>query len=64
LRASENLIIAIMARSNLLPPVEQLQRAEPLQQVLAREKPEDCLPCRIVGENAEIISAVLFTNKT
>ncbi|PSS27331.1 hypothetical protein M430DRAFT_38113 [Amorphotheca resinae ATCC 22711] len=37
-----------------IPPVEQLQRPEPLRDVLAKDKPEDCLPCRVTGATAFI----------
>jgi hypothetical protein len=33
------------------PRVEALSRPEPLQQVLAQDKVEDCMPCRITGRN-------------
>jgi hypothetical protein len=35
-----------------IPPVEQLQRPEPLRDVLAKDKPEDCLPCRVTGKQS------------
>jgi hypothetical protein len=33
-----------------IPSVEQLQRPEPLHQVIAKDKPDDCLPCRVTGK--------------
>jgi len=39
-----------MAGSNL-PRVEELARPERLQEVLAKDKVEDCMPCRITGKN-------------
>jgi len=32
-----------------IPRVEELQRPERLQEVLAKDRPEDCTPCRITG---------------
>ena len=34
-----------------IPNVRQLDRPEPLQDVLAKDRPEDCLPCRVMGQN-------------
>lgn len=33
-----------------VPTVEQLQRPEPLHEVIAKDKPDDCLPCRVTGK--------------
>jgi hypothetical protein len=33
-----------------IPSVQQLDQPEPLHQVIAKDKPEDCLPCRVTGE--------------
>lgn len=35
-----------------LPQVQQLERPEPLQKVLAEDKVEDCTPCRVTGAAA------------
>jgi len=32
-----------------LPNVHELQKPEPLHEVLAKDKFEDCMPCRIMG---------------
>jgi len=40
-----------MPGSNL-PRVEELARPERLQDILAKDKPEDCTPCRITGAAA------------
>jgi len=40
-----------MAGSNL-PRVEELARPERLQEVLAKDNVEDCMPCRITGAAA------------
>jgi len=32
-----------------LPNVYELQKAEPLQEVLAKDKFEDCMSCRVMG---------------
>lgn len=37
-----------------LPTVQELDRQEPLQKLLAEDRPEDCLPCRVVGKNLSI----------
>jgi len=37
-----------------IPSVEELQRPERLQEVLAKDKPEDCLPCKVTGAAAFI----------
>jgi len=37
-----------------IPSVEELQRPERLQDVLAKDKPEDCLPCKVTGAAAFI----------
>ncbi|PMD27415.1 hypothetical protein NA56DRAFT_235557 [Hyaloscypha hepaticicola] len=34
------------------PTVQALSRPEPLQQVLAQDKIDDCMPCRITGAAA------------
>ena len=36
--------------SMAIPSVQQLDQPEPLHQVMAQDKPEDCLPCRVTGE--------------
>lgn len=33
-----------------IPSVQQLERPQPLHEVIAKDKPEDCLPCRVTGE--------------
>lgn len=33
-----------------LPTVQELDRPEPLQKLLAEDRPEDCLPCRVTGK--------------
>jgi hypothetical protein len=33
-----------------IPSVEQLRRPEPLHQVIAKDKLDDCLPCRVTGK--------------
>ncbi|TVY14410.1 hypothetical protein LARI1_G008244 [Lachnellula arida] len=38
----------------VIPTVRQLDRPEPLQDVLAKDRPEDCLPCRVMGASAFI----------
>jgi hypothetical protein len=35
-----------------VPPVSSLDRPEPLHQTLARDRPEDCTPCRVTGAAA------------
>ncbi|KAE8445322.1 hypothetical protein EG329_013560 [Mollisiaceae sp. DMI_Dod_QoI] len=35
-----------------IPRVEELQRPERLQEVLAKDKVEDCTPCRLTGAAA------------
>ena len=35
--------------SMAIPSIQQLDRPEPLHQVMAKDKPEDCLPCRVTG---------------
>lgn len=37
-----------------LPPVQALENPEPLSTALAREQPDDCLPCRATGAAAFI----------
>lgn len=37
-----------------IPSVQQLDRPEPLHKVLAEDKPEDCLPCRVTGERNSV----------
>ncbi|KIN06604.1 hypothetical protein OIDMADRAFT_111920 [Oidiodendron maius Zn] len=37
-----------------IPSVQQLDQPEPLHQVMAKDKPEDCLPCRVTGAAAFI----------
>lgn len=37
-----------------LPPLSQLNQPEPLSSTLARDKVEDCLPCRVTGAAAFI----------
>jgi hypothetical protein len=41
-------------RPNPLPPVQQLENPEPLANTLAKDRPEDCLPCRVTGAGAFI----------
>ena len=44
------------------PRIAQLQRPEPLHEVLAKDKLEDCLPCRITGKTTTLRShSLLFT---
>ncbi|KAH8782571.1 hypothetical protein BGZ57DRAFT_925975 [Hyaloscypha finlandica] len=38
--------------SSSTPRIEALSRPEPLKEVLAQDKVEDCLPCRITGAAA------------
>ncbi|KAI9740877.1 MAG: hypothetical protein M1818_004482 [Claussenomyces sp. TS43310] len=40
------------SRPSPLPPVQQLNQPEPLTSTLARDRPEDCLPCRVTGAAA------------
>jgi Domain of unknown function (DUF4536) len=37
-----------------LPPLSRLDQHEPLHSALARDKPDDCLPCRVTGAAAFI----------
>jgi hypothetical protein len=37
-----------------LPPLSQLNQPEPLSKTLARDRVEDCLPCRVTGAAAFI----------
>lgn len=48
-----------MAGSNTRA-VEVLQRPEPLQEVLAQDKHEDCLTCRITGNQKAPLTTVKF----
>lgn len=44
----------IGSKESSLPTVTQLNQPEPLQSALARDKPDDCLPCRVTGAAAFI----------
>jgi hypothetical protein len=49
-----NTVITVAKRSPAMassstPRIEALSRPEPLKEVLAQDKVEDCLPCRITG---------------
>jgi hypothetical protein len=37
-----------------IPPLTQLSQPEPLKSILAQDKPDDCLPCRVTGAAAFI----------
>lgn len=40
-----------MAKDNI-PPLHTLDRPEKLQDILKQDRGDDCLPCRIIGENS------------
>lgn len=42
------------SNNSSLPSLSQLNQPEPLQSALARDKAEDCLPCRMTGAAAFI----------
>lgn len=37
-----------------IPPIAVLSQPEPLQTALARDRPDDCLPCKVTGAAAFI----------
>jgi len=43
-----------MARDDSVPSLYQLQQPEKLNNVIQRDEPADCLPCRVIGATAFI----------
>ncbi|KZF19060.1 hypothetical protein L228DRAFT_251622 [Xylona heveae TC161] len=43
-----------MGRDPSIPTLYQLEQPEKLEKVLEQDKPEDCLPCKVIGSGAFI----------